>query len=469
MEPPVNAEEEWYDLYVRLPLGQEANADTDVAVPLPDRTDTFTYIRPSALSVPVEDPFCRLVIGSYAEDTELTVLSSGLVVWDASVHLCRHLLDDPDLCRAPRVLELGSGTGKAGLLAHRLRRRTPAPPPAYRRMGEAKEPEPPRPPLTMLTDGDVNALANLRRNVWDNTPPDDDGVVVRQLIWGRDSARSFRQYHGKFDYVFGSDLLYSNSSVVQRLFQTVNEVLADGGKFVMVHSVRQNVSLKTALQIAKSHRLLYEVIDHVGEMYVLVFTRMEMANVGPLLDRLHCANDGLRKEINELRLANAGLDDRTRCLEERIVELRGDVQFNIIRLDEDVFIGVSAFLDTPDLAKLATTCRHFGLKTHRIRPGAGRLVSLVERIAYSEYSTANDEEKRCLSVYNLEDDSSGHHHHGTRSVLFYRDELVELRKPLVFDQILGRGLSHSFEDRASLVSANICRIKRTVSSLRFSR
>ena len=94
-----------------------------------------------------------------------------------------------------------------------------------------------------------------------------------------------------------------------------------------------------------------------------------------------------------------------------------------------------------EIRDVATTCRHFGLKTHRIRPGAGRLVSLVERMAYSEYNTATDEERLCLTVYDPEDNGDN------RSVLFYRNELVMLRKPLVFDQILGVGVAHSFGDK----------------------
>ena len=161
-------EEEWYDVYVRLPWGEEANAKTDVDVPPPDRSEALSYRRPA--DPPGGPPFCRLVIGSYVKDTDPTVVSSGLVVWEASAQLCRYLLRDPDLGRAPRVLELGSGTGGPGLLAHRLRRKTTPPPPPYRRIG-APEPGPPRPPVTMLTDGVVNALMNLRRNVRDNSSP----------------------------------------------------------------------------------------------------------------------------------------------------------------------------------------------------------------------------------------------------------------------------------------------------------
>ncbi|EJK45489.1 hypothetical protein THAOC_35895 [Thalassiosira oceanica] len=113
-------EDDWYDICVRRPLLGVAGARA-IAISVvhhPDRTtDSFTYRQPS-----VPGGCCHLAIGSYAEDTEPTQISSGLAVWDASVHLCRHLLADPDLCRTKRVLELGSGTGKAGLLAHHLRK-----------------------------------------------------------------------------------------------------------------------------------------------------------------------------------------------------------------------------------------------------------------------------------------------------------------------------------------------------------
>ena len=439
-------EEEWYDIYVRQPGGEAGNAEADIDVPPPDRTDNFTYVR-------AEGPCYRQAIGSYTVGTELTLLSSGLAVWDASVHLCRYLMSDPHLGQSTRVLELGSGTGRAGLLAHHLRRTT-----ALRLDGS----------LTMLTDGDLNALANLRQNVWGNTSPEDDGkIAVRQLIWGEESGRVFSEIHGEFDYVMGSDLLYLNHLAIHQLFQTVNNVMSkqghqsNEGKFVLAHSIKHNVRLETVLNAAKFHYLVYEIADRIGDVYVVVYRRMTMSNIGPLLDRLHCANYGLRSEVNALRSANAGLEDRTRCLEGRIVELRGgDVRSDIVGLDEDVFIDVAAFLGTSDLAALATTCRHFGLKTHRIRLDVGRFVSLVERMAYSEYNTATDEERLCLTVYDPEDNGDN------RSVLFYRNELVMLRKPLVFDQILGVGVAHSFGDKAKLVRNNEeGRVKRTVSRL----
>jgi len=326
----------------------------------------------------------------------------------------------------------------------------------------------------MLTDGDVNALMNLRRNVRDNSSPlDNDAIQVRQLIWGDDTAEVFQHDHGSFDYVFGSDLLYSNRLAIRQLFETVDKLMTEGGKFVIAHSVRYDVRLETILQGAKFHRLLYEIVGRVGEIYVVVYRRMSMSSVGPLLDRLRFQMDKMRTENDELKSANKNLEDRTRCLEDRILELRGDVQSDIVGLDEDVFIDVSAFLETSDLATLSATCRHFGLRRHRLTSSAGdgggggggeggqRLVSFVERMAYSEYTTATDEERRCLPAYDPEanDDDAG----TSGSVLFYRNELVELRKPLRFDQILGRGISHSFGDRAKIVNANIGRIKRTVS------
>ena len=353
-------EEVWYDIYVRLPWGEDS-AKTDVAVPLPDRSDTLSYRRPA--DPPDGTPFCRLVIGSYAKDTDPTVVSSGLVVWEASAQLCRYLLKDPDLGRAARVLELGSGTGGPGLLAHRLRRKTPAPPPAYRRIGAAWPPEPPGPPLTMLTDGDVNSLANLRQNVWVNTSPeDDDSIAVRQLIWGEDTADVFREDHGEFDYVFGSDLLYSNRLAIRHLFETVDKLMTEGGKFVLAHSVRYGVRLETTLQSAKFHRLLYEIVGWSGEICVVVYRRMSMSSAGPLLDRIRFQMDEMRAENDALRLVKADHENRAHCLGKRIVELGGDeVPFDIFGLDENIFNIVLTFLGTSDLATLAT----LGLKTIR--------------------------------------------------------------------------------------------------------
>ena len=129
-------------------------------------------------------------------------------------------------------------------------------------------------------------------------------------------------------------------------------------------------------------------------------------------------------------------------MDERCTFLKGDKDAPksiLLSLDEDNFAGIASFLEPEDFAHLASTCKCFGLKRHKI---CDEEVSFMQKIAYKLYEGASPGEKEALPVYKS----------GESPFLFY-EELLELRKPLKFDLLLGRGIDVA-GDGSKLVKPN---------------
>ncbi|ELR18499.1 nicotinamide n-methyltransferase [Acanthamoeba castellanii str. Neff] len=130
--------------------------------------------------------------------------SIGAVLWDAGYELARYLerhFGEGGL-RGKRVLELGAGTGIVGMVASLLGADV------------------------VLTDGDEEALTNLRRNVEANHSDLRGSVTVMPLRWGEDST-AVREL-GPFDFVICADLVYGSKEEAHRaLLATLRELAAD--------------------------------------------------------------------------------------------------------------------------------------------------------------------------------------------------------------------------------------------------
>jgi len=157
-----------------------------------------------------------------------------------------------------RVLEVGSGLGRCGLLAHQLSD------------GNA---------TTILTDGDTDTLKQLRRNIKNNTPEEDNAISCRQLLWGEEHAKIFlKEEEGcKFDLILGSDLIYV-TSVIRPLFETVRVLLSttiiSGSKFLMAHCARREgneVDLSMVLDVATQEGFVYEALMEDDDISVFCF------------------------------------------------------------------------------------------------------------------------------------------------------------------------------------------------------
>ena len=191
-------------------------------------------------------------------------------MWESSHHLCEYLVDQADtlLPQDPsanlRILEVGSGLGRCGLLAHHLS---------------------PENATTVLTDGDTDTLKQLRENVQYNAKVEDEGNnLSKQLLWGEKYAQSFllneqpeENDERKFDFILGSDLIYVQS-VIRPLFETVRILLNDkkDSKFLMAHCARREgneVDLHMVLDVADKEGFTYEEVIKDGDISVFVFQR----------------------------------------------------------------------------------------------------------------------------------------------------------------------------------------------------
>ena len=145
------------------------------------------------------------------------------------------MVQNPHLIHGKNVLELGSGLGLCGIVSHHVGAKS-----------------------VLLTDGDINVLANLRCNVQNNinesfysndfangsvhgNVDDNDcctstDVKVRtqtkirvscpQLIWGNEMDK-FKQQFGKSNVILAADCIYMTQSI-EPLWKTIDELLDDG-------------------------------------------------------------------------------------------------------------------------------------------------------------------------------------------------------------------------------------------------
>lgn len=138
----------------------------------------------------------EVVIEVGARDEEL---GTGRVVWDSGIVLGRLFAKQPQLVRGKRVLDLGSGTGIAGLAAARC---------------GASE--------VLLTD--MHGMQLLQTNVEHNAL--ERVVSVASLEWGNMHHIAHACEFGS-DVIIGSDVLYSKAGTTQ-LLQTIGALINSG-------------------------------------------------------------------------------------------------------------------------------------------------------------------------------------------------------------------------------------------------
>ena len=162
--------------------------------------------------------------------------STGLTLWTSSQVLSGYLIDNSNLVKDKRVLELGAGMGLCGIVAHYL--------------GSAH---------VCATDGDVKVMENLRYNMKLNglkghsTPDcavlDSEAreISCHQLIWDND-LQNFESTHGKFSVIMGTDVFYASESI-EPLWNTVNALLEPDGSFLLAFATHK-VSISQVLEKA---------------------------------------------------------------------------------------------------------------------------------------------------------------------------------------------------------------------------
>lgn len=199
--------------------------------------------------------------------------STGLTLWRASDYLCQYQIENVSLFLDKRVLELGAGLGLNGILAWKSTVKN-----NYSNNTSV-----------YITDGDSDALKELRENIKRNRPSDDaessrlGTASCHQLIWGKDSSQKFleRKADGRrFDVLLASDIIYS-PVIVDPLFETLDVLLKKpsdegdgGGVFVMAYARREvPVSIEMVLQKASECGFVYQLVksDEVDGIWVYTF------------------------------------------------------------------------------------------------------------------------------------------------------------------------------------------------------
>lgn len=225
----------WVDAWIRWKEdeGQDSGSDEEEPLPDPFREDTPTEV------FTFDFGEIHLELDGYKEDSDEIWKSTGLTLWRASNHLCEHLVLEPLLTsKANTILELGAGLGLCGILAHKLSQ-------------QAK---------VIVTDGDTHVLAQLRHNVRQHAT--NDHLECCQLLWGPETAATFREKRGIFHLILASDVIYV-PEVVQPLFETVQTLLDPQGVFVLAFAKRRvPVSVESVLETAARNQFVYECRQH---------------------------------------------------------------------------------------------------------------------------------------------------------------------------------------------------------------
>jgi predicted nicotinamide N-methyase len=144
--------------------------------------------------------------------------------------------------------KLGAGLGLNGILAHRLA---------------------PTSSRVVVTDGDTDALTQLRSNIEINRS-DKKGtssnvsILAAQLLWGTESAKTFARAIGfsSFDVIIASDILYA-TIVINPLWETIRQLLSyPDGLFWMAFARRKvPVTIDCVLQKAQEYGFRYKLVS----------------------------------------------------------------------------------------------------------------------------------------------------------------------------------------------------------------
>ena len=167
-----------------------------------------------------------------------------LTLWPAATELCHQVESYLKLFPASTVLELGGGTGLAGIYIS-LRHSGPV----------------------LITDGVEESVALILENISQNSSP----AKAQALLWGGAGIKS--------DLVVCSDVVYSHQAV-PALLTTIKESLALAGRCIISnHSVRflnyEKHFLETCAALGLSARLLEPITDHLIKTFELVLINHE--------------------------------------------------------------------------------------------------------------------------------------------------------------------------------------------------
>lgn len=275
------AETEWVDAWVRWERNsmgtyndeeeQEDEGSSSAQLPPPTESYSFPYPNPSSSSNANANDII-IELKGFHSDSEQIWNSTGLTLWRSSQHLCDYLVEHSQELQHKRILEIGSGLGRCGILAHKLAQATED----ADNVGNKS--------AIYLTDGDTDTLMQLRANIEHNTGVNygsdskNSEIVCHQLLWGKETAQKFLSRHAcdeTFDIILGSDLIYVES-VIEPLFETVQILLRchPGGMFVMAHCSRRQgneVQIDMVLDAAERAGFEHEQVVQDDDISLFIF------------------------------------------------------------------------------------------------------------------------------------------------------------------------------------------------------
>ncbi|EJD47875.1 S-adenosyl-L-methionine-dependent methyltransferase [Auricularia subglabra TFB-10046 SS5] len=173
--------------------------------------------------------------------------TTGLHTWGASLALCQHLQEHPELVRGKRVLELGCGSGLLGIVVARL--------------GAEK---------TILTDGSQEVLDRCRDNVQRaQNVPYGSAVRFALLDWTDslidDTSRAMAERVREWDpqIVLCADVVYA-PEIIPPLAETLCTILTSGAvvdSVLLALTVRRHDTFEAFISALDSIGLQADVHD----------------------------------------------------------------------------------------------------------------------------------------------------------------------------------------------------------------
>lgn len=145
---------------------------------------------------------------SSSTDCDLT----GQIIWPGCSMLLTWIDSHLDFFKGKTITEVGSGIAICSLFLTKFG----------------------APKLVTATDGNEIVVDLMKDNA---KLAGCQNVECRRMMWGTENAREFREKHGQFDIVMGSEIAY-DESCIDPLVETMKELLAPNGRILVGHIFR---------------------------------------------------------------------------------------------------------------------------------------------------------------------------------------------------------------------------------------